>query len=400
MAIVVSHPIQYQAPWFRALARVVDLDVYFCHRQDAAGQAAAGFDTPFEWDVPLLDGYQHHFLDNRASNPNVFSYSGCDTPALEATLIAGRFDACIVSGWYLKSYVQAMRACRRHRVKLLMRGDSQLGTRRSPIKSAVKWLPYRMFLNRIDAHLYVGQANRAYLRHYGVPDEKLFFVPHFVDNEMFEAGAERARTDGAAQSVRLRFGIPADAFVALFVGRLVPLKRAADLVAAVGQARRMAGADIHVLIVGSGPDMAELQQMAACLRVPAHFAGFCNQTQLPAHYAAADALVLPSDGRETWGLVVNEAMACGLPAIVSDAAGCASDLVQAGMTGHTFPLGDTAALADRLVLLDGDVATRSAEIRGAIRCRLRAYSCEAAVQGTLKAVAAIVVGTGEGHARI
>ena len=177
VAVVASHPIQYHAPWFRGLAELVDLEVFFCHRQDGAGQAAAGFGVEFEWDVPLLDGYSHTWLTNRSRNPNVSSFSGCDTPDIADRLERGGFDACIVSGWYLKSYVQAIRACRRCGIPVLVRGDSWLGTSRSAVRTAVKYLPYRWLLTHIDAFLYVGQANREYLRHYGVPESRLFFSP-------------------------------------------------------------------------------------------------------------------------------------------------------------------------------------------------------------------------------
>src|SRR4030095_2671554 len=78
-------------------------------------------------------------------------------------------------------------------------------------------------------------------------------------------------------------------------------------------------------------------------------AGFVNQRALPDWYASADTLVLPSDSRETWGLVVNEAMAAGLPVIVSNAAGCSVDLVRERDNGFTYPCGDVDTLADRMV---------------------------------------------------
>lgn len=390
--MVTSHPIQYQAPWFRALARVLDLDVYFCHRQDAEGQAAAGYDVPFEWDVPLLEGYRHHFLRNRAANPNVFSYSGCDTPGVGDALSSGRFDACIVSGWYLKSYLQAIRGCRKHRIKVLVRGDSQLATRRSAIKSAAKWLPYRVLLNLVDGHLYAGKANKAYLKHYGVPEERLFFVPHFVDNGFFSRASERARADGTVRSIRRRFGIPDEAMVALFVGRLVAQKRVGDMIASIQAARRTAGIPVHGLVVGSGPEMGDLRTVAERLGAPVHFAGFCNQSQLPAMYAAADVLVLPSDGGETWGLVVNEAMACGLPAIVSDAVGCRCDLVEEGVTGLSFPLGDTGRLAAQLARVYSELTAHPGRMRQSVAALIDRYSCDVAVDMTLEALS-VVAGT-------
>src|SRR5436190_2131419 len=180
--MVASHPVQYQTPWFRALAAAVDLTVFFCHQQSRADQAKAGFDTPFDWDVPLLDGYRSVWLRNVAADAGVDRWSGCDTPEIAYELAGRRFDACIINGWYLKSYVQALRASRRHRIPVLVRGDSQLVTPRPMLTRVAKALPYRWLLQRIDGHLYVGQRNAEYLRHYGVSPERLFFAPHFVDN--------------------------------------------------------------------------------------------------------------------------------------------------------------------------------------------------------------------------
>jgi glycosyltransferase involved in cell wall biosynthesis len=120
------------------------------------------------------------------------------------------------------------------------------------------------------------------------------------------------------------------------------------------------------------------------------FAGFVNQTEIVRAYVAADCLVLPSDTGETWGLVVNEAMASGLPAIVSDEVGCGPDLVTEDVTGSIFPMGDVDALADRLTRFAGDPAG----LRGmGARARERVssqYSVERAVAGTLAAIDAIV----------
>jgi glycosyltransferase involved in cell wall biosynthesis len=387
LAIVASHPIQYQAPWFRELAKVVDLEVFFCHRQDAAGQAAAGFGVPFEWDVPLLDGYASHWLRNVARRPSTERFSGCDTPEIDERLGAGRFDACIVSGWYLKSYIQATRACWRRGIKVLVRGDSHLNVPRSRVKSAAKYLPYRWFLNRIDAHLFVGAANRAYLRAYGVPDGKLFFVPHFVDNAFFASRADRARTAGEASRIRHEFGIPSDGVAFLFAGRLVEMKHPDHFIRACALVGHVADSRVHGIVVGDGPLRPELESLAAASGAPVSFAGFKNQTAVPAYYAAADAMVLPSDGRETWGLVVNEGMACGLPVIVSGAAGCVGDLVEHGVNGFVFPKGDIDRLAE---CMRATMAADRRRMGNAARARVKGYAAPRAVAGTVEALAAVL----------
>lgn len=385
LAVVASHPIQYQAPFFRALAREVDLEVFFCHRQDAAGQAAAGFGVEFEWDVPLLDGYRHTWLVNRSPDANVSSFSGCDTPEIADRIRDGRFDACLVSGWYLKSYLQAIRACRRLSIPVLSRGDSQLATGRSPVWRAAKYLPYRMLMRAINAHLYVGQANREYLRHYGVTDDRLFFAPHFVDNSFFATGACVARRQGKPQAIRDALGLPGESTVFAFAGKLLERKRPEDFLRALGLARAR-GADVAGLMIGSGPLDQRLRALAATMPVPIGFTGFRNQSELPAYLSAADAIVLPSDGGETWGLVVNEAMACGLPAIVSTAVGCGPDLIAESETGYRFPVGDVPALSNAIELLRSDLTTDTARIAAAVHEKIDQYSCAAAVRGTLSAL--------------
>lgn len=341
LAILTSHPIQYYTPWYRELARLCDLTVFFAHRPTPSEQGE-GFGTAFSWDVDLLSGYGHEFLPNRATAPGSSHYRGCDTPSIRERLAAGGFEALIVTGWHLRSYWQGVRAAKRLGIPVFVRGDSQLGTPRPLWKRFGKELAYRLLLRRFDGFLCTGQRNRAYLRHYGVPESKLHDAPHFVDNEAFRGKA--AAADRSA--VRRKWGVPEDATVALFVGKFIPKKRPADLLEAL--ARMPAARRPVAVLVGSGELEENLRTRARELGVPAVFAGFHNQNELPAAYAAADVLVLPSDGGETWGLVVNEAMACGIPAIVSEACGCAPDLIEEGITGFRFPCGDLEGLARAL----------------------------------------------------
>ncbi|MCW5553487.1 MAG: glycosyltransferase family 4 protein [Verrucomicrobiae bacterium] len=432
LGILTSHPIQYQAPWFRALAEKVDLEVFFAHRQSAAEQGRAGFGVAFDWDVDLLSGYRHRFLKNLSPNPGVSHYGGCDTPEIERFIANDtspnplperggegasgfHFDAFIVTGWYLKSHMQAVNACRRAGVPVLVRGDSQLGTPRSAFKRLAMEIRQRWLLKRFDGFLSVGKRHTEYLRHYGVPAERIFFAPHFVDNDWFAECATRSRAplrlnrgEGSGEvskltsiaAIRKQWGAGESDLVALFVGKFIPKKRPADLLRSIALVRRgtpcapgeafsLPGGAHGVtrptaVFVGSGELERELREQAARDNLRVHFAGFKNQTELPAVYATADVLVLPSES-ETWGLVVNEAMACGLPAIVSDAVGCAPDLMEEGVTGFTYPVGDTEQLAERLVAF-GRLKLAGHDFESALAARMRAYSVTAAVNGTMKAV--------------
>ena len=380
LAIAASHPVQYYAPLFRAVARRLDVTVFYAHRVTPRDQAQAGFGVGFDWDVDLLSGYRSTFLTNVAREPSLVGFGGCDTPEIGRRLAEGRFDAVLVLGWQFKSYIQAIAAAKRFGLPVLARGDSQLPTRRSAPKRAVKRVVYPPLLRLFDAALYVGERSRAYWTAYGYPSLRLFFSPHAVDAAWF---AERA-TDAVRAGMRARLDIGEGDKVVLFAGKLVAFKRPLDVVMAASLLRRE-GMALSVLVAGAGPLSPAMSAAAREQGVPLHDLGFCNQTQMPAAYAAADVLALPSDARETWGMVANEALACGRPLALSDAVGAAPDLVGDGMAGRAFPAGDVDALADAL----RGVIERPPSPE-ALERKSRAYSLCAAADGIEAAVAAVL----------
>jgi glycosyltransferase involved in cell wall biosynthesis len=376
LAIVASHPIQYQAPVFRALAKCVDLQVFFSHKASRKDQAEAGYGVQFEWDTDLVSGYGHQFLANVSKKPGLDRFSGCDTPEISARIESGHFDAVLVMGWHLKSMWQASFAAWRRHVPLLVRGDSQLGTPRPRVKKFAKRLFYPPALRVFDAALYVGQRSKEYYEYYGYPAHRLFFSPHCVDTKWF---AERSTTE-AGRTLRTKMGIDTRQPVILFAGRLVDFKRPLDLVDAAELLARRDRA-IELLIAGSGPLENEIRDRAQKSNISAHFLGFQNQSAMPAIYAAADILVLPSTAAETWGLVANEALACGRPIVVSDTTGCAPDLASDGSCGRIYPMANTTKLADVLA----DVLRNPPQV-GAIKSKSNAYSIDAACDGIVQAL--------------
>jgi glycosyltransferase involved in cell wall biosynthesis len=375
LAFLTSHPIQYYAPLFRALAQRLDLVVFFAHRATARDQAKAGFGVEFEWDANLLCGYNYEFLRNTATCPALDRFSGCDTPEIGERFRKDRFDALLVQGWYLKSFLQALLAAKSQGLPVLVRGDSHLGTPRSTLKRTMKAAAFPLFLRLFDAALFVGERSRAYWTHYRYPATRLFFSPHCVDADWFSSRATaRARND-----LRVRLSIGSEAKVALFAGKLVPLKRVIDVVAAVARLKSE-GRDLSLLVAGAGPAETEISEEARKAGIPIHMLGFCNQTVMPQAYAAADFLVLPSE-RETWGLVANEALACGRPVVLSDAVGSAPDLAGDGTAGRVFPVRDVRALAHAIAdLLDHPPSS------AAIAAKSLAFSVEHAAQGIVRAV--------------
>ena len=378
LAIVASHPVQYYAPLFRVLAARIEPTVFYAHQSTPEQQAAAGFAHPFDWDIDLLGGYAHVFLRNVAKTPASDRFGGCDTPEIGARL-AG-FDAVLVMGWHLKCFWQAIVAAKRRGLPVLVRGDSQLATPRSPARRALKALLYPGLMRVFDAALYVGQRNRAYYRRYGMSEARLFHSPHCIDAQRFQAGA----TGEARARVRQILGVAPDEKLVVFVGKLVATKRPFDLIDAI--AKSPVEGRPAAMFVGSGPAEAELRARAQTLQTPAHFLGFCNQSRMPAVLAAADLLVFPSQG-ETWGLVANEALACGLPILLSDAVGCAPDLAADARVGRVFPTGDVDALAKAMSAMLAEPADAAAIARLSER-----HSLQAAAEGIVRAVAATTQG--------
>lgn len=371
LAIVASHPVQYYGPLYRELAQRIELEVLFAHRATPADQARAGFGVAFEWDIDLTTGYTHTFLDNVAKLPATDRFAGCDTPEIGSKLDHGNFDALLVHGWHLKSYVQAVVAAKQRGIPVLVRGDSQLASPRSRLKRVVKELAFPPLLRVFDAALYVGSRSRDYYLHYRYPSNRLFFSPHCVDTQRFAARATQVNRN----SLRAQLGVNDDVYLLLFVGRLVKFKRPADLINAAARCRAR-GHLIEVLLAGDGDLKPAVKSAAAINKVPLHHLGFCNQSQMPAVYAAADCLVLPSDEQETWGLVANEALASGRPIIVSDSCGCAADLLNDGSAGRIYEGGNVDALADAI-----ESIVKQPPKTESLASKAAAYSLEVAAAG-------------------
>jgi glycosyltransferase involved in cell wall biosynthesis len=375
LALVTSHPVQYYTPLFRTLARHVDLMVFFAHRATGVDQAKAGFGVAFDWDIELLAGYDYKFLQNVATRPGLDHFLGCNTPEIASQLKARQFDAVVLQGWYLRSFIQALVAAKCQGLAVIARGDSHLDTPRSWLKRGIKSGVFPSFLKLFDAALYVGERSRSYWIRYGFPSTRLFFSPHCVDDGWF---ASRVTPNGRAE-LRARLGIRDQTKVVLFAGKLVPFKRPLDTIAACALLKAHER-DICLLVAGAGPLEGEIMSAAQSAGICIKMLGFCNQTEMPQVYAASDVLVLPSDGHETWGLVANEALACGLPVALSDAVGSAIDLAADGSAGYVFTMADIAALAQAVgELLDNP------RLPDAIAKKSAQYSVNRAVEGILQA---------------
>ena len=381
LGILVTHPIQYYAPLYRELAKdsSIELTVYFAHRQTMEGQSGAGFNVPFEWDTPLLEGYGHRFLENRAGSPSTDTFWGCDTPEISDIIAKEEFDAFAVHGWYNHSYWQAIRACWRRGVPLMVRGDSQLPPGQGRLAQWLRHPLHRWFIPKFDAYLCVGRRAREYYLHFGADEQKCFFSPHAVDSEFF--ASNKLKYLSMKTELRRQWSLREDSIVFLFAGKLTGQKRPLDFCRAIQGAGRP---NVEGLVVGDGPLRAECEAFVRQSGTPVRFTGFLNQTGMPKAFAAADVLCLCSEA-ESRGLVVNEAMACGLPALVTESCGCVPDLIEERETGGVFAKGDVDALAGWMKCIESDGKLLQKMSEGALR-RIQDYSISNAANGFREAL--------------
>jgi glycosyltransferase involved in cell wall biosynthesis len=331
LGIVVSHPIQYYSPLFRFLAKYVDLEVFYCFQPTAEQIGRSGFGAAVDWGIDLLEGYPHRFVENISNNPDTDRFSGIDTPGIGKALKSAGVTHVLIMGWQLKSYWQAYIYCLRHGIPVAARGDSQINPNESWVKSTARRLLYPLFLRRYPKIFFVGQRNKKYLLQNGAKNTQLLFAPHAVDQDFWKPVAHAPKNKNL-----VRF---------LWVAKFMPVKRPEDAILSFRKALEKR-ADMELCMIGVGELLPRCQSLAAG-EPRIQFLGFKNQVELRDIYASGDCLLLTSES-ESWGLVVNEAMSMGLPAIVSDACGCSEDLIDEN-TGFTYAAGDVGSLTARIL---------------------------------------------------
>lgn len=333
LAIVTSHPIQYNAPWFKLLSKSpgIELKVFYTWEQSMQGALFdPGFGKKIAWDIPLLEGYEYCFVKNISSNPGTHRFKGIVTPTLCREIEEWKAHVILVIGWSFDSHLTCMRYFH-GKVPVIFRGDSTLLDEHSGIKRIARRIFLRWVYNHVDYALYTGTHNKSYFLKHGLKEQQLVFGPHAVDNERYRG--EGGSLDTAADAWRQTLGFGKSDFVVLFAAKLENKKAPAFMIQV---ADALKDSSIKFLIVGNGPLEEELKEKAINDK-RIQFLDFQNQTQMPLVYRLGDVFILPSTGPgETWGLAVNEAMACSRPVMVSSKAGCAIDLVVDDKNGLIF----------------------------------------------------------------
>ncbi|MEM1440971.1 MAG: glycosyltransferase family 4 protein [Verrucomicrobiota bacterium] len=384
LAVVLSHPVQYYAPWFAEIAEsgFVDLRVFYLWDPDKTGNMDRKFGGRVEWDIPLLRGYSSEFVENASSDAGTHHFAGLDNPTVIDRLHNWRPNAILLFGYAWKTHCRIALSPTLRKIPLLFRGDSH--ELFSPPPSIRRWFSQtmrRILFRRFSGFLSVGTAHDEYLRKAGVPTRKLFRCPHAVDNARFQSSTNDAEREASCWKATL--GIEPERPVALFAGKFEPKKRPQDLLKA------FLSLDLStfekkpaLLFVGSGKLENDLHEIAAeSIGRDVFFAPFQNQTLMPRTYASGDFLVLPSLGRgETWGLAVNECMNLGRTALVSTHVGCGPDLIEEGTTGWQFEAGNVDDLREKLFVAFSDLS-QTRRMGRAARMQMQSFSYEEATKG-------------------
>ncbi|MGE5112431.1 MAG: glycosyltransferase family 4 protein [Acidobacteriaceae bacterium] len=262
--------------------------------------------------------------------------------AVLGRVLRKKYSAVHLAGWGHWITRLAILACRIRRVPFSVESDTPLGAGVTGWRRSIKDWVYPFWMKWITVAIPGGRRQAEYFRRYGVPDDRIVISHMTVDTE-----AIREMKSVGSEEFRRANGVPSNMVVFLFVGRLLVLKGIDTLLAAFEKA---AAEDhgIGLVIVGDGPERAKVEEARARLPRNIWAVGRQNYSRVISWMRSSDVFVLPSRN-ENWGLVVNEAMVCGLPVVISDVCGCVEDLVFEGQNGHIFPVNDVEKLTETML---------------------------------------------------
>jgi len=367
----------YRIPVFNVLAHQAGLDLHVIFLAETD-------ETLRQWRVYKNEiCFSHNILPSwrwRAGRSSLLINRG-----LWSALNKANPQVIICGGYNYPASWESLWWARRRSARFVLWTESNERDARSG-RAGVEWLK-RHFVSSCNAFVVPGKSSFAYLRALGASEQVIFTAPNAVDNIFFAMKAENAR----AHATEFRGKLKLPSRFILFVGRLVPEKGIFDLLEAYAKLEGDLRSEVSLVFAGDGVSREELAQRAKRISPGSVcFLGFAQREDLAGVYALAECLVLPTHS-DPWGLVVNEAMACGLPIIVTSVSGCATDLVEDGWNGFVVPPRDSEKLSVAINALVRQPGLKQRMSAHSLE-RIRSYSPEACAEGL--AAAAISAGTG------
>ncbi len=385
IAILTSHVIQYQDSLFKQIAKHprIDLTVLFCSKDGAEEYWDEDFGLSLKWNIDALTGYKHKFLKNyRLCKTTSLFFHYCNLPVVKE-IKRGRFDAILIMcGWnYCTSWLTIL-TCILRNVPFLLYGDSSF------IKNSgiIKEMPKRFIFSKASGFMITGAMNVEYYKYYGA-DPKLFFaMPWAVDNKKFTKISGIVKQD--KDKLRASHNLSCYKVMIAFSGKLIKRKNPIHVLQALELMKNRN--KVEVMYIGSGGEKESLADYVRTHNINGvHFLGFINQDEMPKILGISDVFVLPSSF-DPRGTVVNEAMACGLPVVISNMVGVygKGDIVRDGDNGFVHNVGDIPHLAAILDRLAEDKELREKMGRRSLEI-ISEWSYDEDIEGILKALEAV-----------
>ncbi|MGQ0633592.1 MAG: glycosyltransferase [Planctomycetaceae bacterium] len=333
LAVITPIPTPYRDPFWAEVARrpEIDLHVMYC----AAGKS----DRP--WTLNLNGDTYRTVLPGTNLAARFGAGASCFwNPSILRRLKEGQFRGIIVGGYNHLTMIAAVAWARLRKVPFFLMNEVYLRQPRSRWRKIVKQPLVRNVIPFARGCFPTGTLASDYLRHYGANPECLCRLPNVPDVEGLYRQAQEFLPQRA--ELKRRLGLDAAPTV-IFVSRLIELKRVDVLLDAFRDLLAQGAANL--VIVGDGPMREAWEAHARNLKVDARvrFVGFVEPGDIPPWYAAADVFVLPSID-ETWSVVALEALASGLPIVITDLVGCGPDVINDPRVGSIVPVGDSVAL--------------------------------------------------------
>lgn len=329
LAIITTHPIQYQIPLFKELSKLRRFKSYVFYATDLGvnkKKKNKDFNLNFSWNIRMLSGYKFFFSKNNIWNSWFLSFAN-----LSEHLSRIKCNYILILGWNKAIYYQAIFYAIKKKIPIFLRAENNLDIEQNFLKKLLKIIIFPFFFLLFDKIFYIGKLNKIFYLFYGVKKNKLISTPYFVDNNFFYQKKKKYKK----------------LFNILFVGTFIDRKRPFDIlkIAKILEDYK----NIKFILAGSGPALLNCQKWAKKNSLHnVDFRGFQNQIQMKKIYRKAHILV-NSSSYETWGLVVNEAMSSRLPCIITNKTSCAADLIKNGKTGYIYKVNDLISLKKHIL---------------------------------------------------
>lgn len=364
LAIISTHPIQYQVPLFKNLKKIgINCKVFFASKH---GYSSKNIDPEFlqkiKWDISsnMLKGYKNKFSKIQKYNINDFRLNFYK---IEQEFKKENFDYIFILGWNNLHYLRAIYFAIKNNIKIILRVETNLKSTKNFFKKYIKSIILKFFFQKISYFLSIGKLNKKFYLYHGVKNKKIFPAPYFVDNKFFLFKFNKKKL-----KKKLHFE---NKKIILFVGKLIKRKNPFEFLELSKLYKK--NLDIHFIMIGDGLLKNKCFDFIKSNNLQnVSIIGFVNQKELREYYRISNLMILPSL-YETWGLTINEAFASNTPVICTDNCGCSSDLVENGKTGFVYKSGDLDDLYKKTKLILNDKKLSSLMTRN-IKKKIKNYS--------------------------